>query len=466
MYLKNIMDNKNKNKKQISFHMPGHKENYKFFENDIVNYDLTEYDEFDNLANPETVIKNSINRIERIFESEKSFILVNGSTSGILATLFYLNNIKGKILAYRYSHKSFFNGILLTGQEVDYITPIINQDGFFFKLNYDDIEEKLKTKEFKALFLTSPTYEGVYFDIERLGNLTKKYGAILIVDEAHGAHFNLHTSLPPSSTKYADIVINSLHKTLPAMTQTALLHTTNKHKNIETYINMIQTSSPSYVFMYTIDKLMEDIEENNLDFDKYIFDINYLRHEIKKLNNIKILDIPNIDITRITLYSNKITSSDFNNYLKEHNIYCEMYINNYLILITSICDKFKDYTYLIDILKKLDKELDKSNYTIDNKYNFIYNSIDSIRTKSVYTFKEVSLMDDFYVNLEDCLGLVTKEAIIPYPPGIPILLPGECITKEIINAIKNLLNENVEILGVKDNSVKVIRGEWFIFREG
>ncbi len=457
MYLKDVIDQKNKNNKQISFHMPGHKEDYSFFKNDILKYDLTEYDNFDNLANPESVIKNTINRIERIFESQKSFILVNGSTCGILATLFYLNNIKGKILAYRYSHKSFFNGIKLTGQEVVYTTPIINQDGFFYKLNYQDIEQKLITENIKALFLTSPTYEGVYYNIEKLSKLTKKYNVILVVDEAHGAHFGFHKSLPKRSTNYADIVINSLHKTLPALTQTALLHTTDKHKEIGHYINMIQTSSPSYIFTYTIDKLMEDIEAKKLNFDKYIFDIIYLRHEIKKLNNINILDIENVDITRITVFSDKISCSDFDKYLKKNNIYCEMFINNYIVLITSICDKFDSYQHLIEILRKLDKSLDKTNNTIDNKHNIIYNSIDSIKLKSVYTLQEVAKMDFSYADLDNSINLVAKEDIIPYPPGIPIILAGECITNEVIIAIKQLLNENIEVIGIKNNSIKVVK---------
>ncbi len=457
MYLKDLMDKK---QNQTSFHMPGHKENYDFFEKNILNYDLTEYDNFDNLANPTTVIKNSINRIERIFGSEKSFILVNGSTGGILATLFYLNSLGGSILAYRLSHKSFFNGVTLTGQKVEYITPIIDENGFFYKLNYDEIENKLDAnKDIKSLFITSPTYEGVNYDLKRLSEITKARGVLLVVDCAHGAHFSLSNNLPDSSTNYADICIMSLHKTLPALTQTALLHAKKEHKDIEQYINMIQTSSPSYLFMYTIDKLMEDIEAKRLDFEKYINNIKTLRKKLSTLKNILLFDSDNIDITRITLYSNKISGEKINDYLKSKNIYCEMYINNYIILITSICDLESDYELLFEAISLLDDELSKTNNTVDNKSKIIYNSIESISAKSIFSLKDATQKEYELLKINESLNRISKDFIIPYPPGIPILLPGECITKDCIDVINYLKNENVEILGLSDDLVRVIKKE-------
>ncbi len=454
MYLKDLMDEK---QNQISFHMPGHKENYTFFEKDVLNYDLTEYADFDNLANPTTVIKNSIERIQRVFKSTKSYILVNGSTGGILATLFYLNSLGGTILAYRHSHKSFFNGVTLTGQTVEYITPIIDENGFIYKLNYEEIEKKFdNNKDIKYFFITSPTYEGVSFDLKKLSEITKKRSILLVVDSAHGAHFSLSNNLPDSSTSYADISIMSLHKTLPALTQTSLLHTTTEHMAIEKYINMLQTSSPSYLFMYTIDKLMEDIESKKLDFENYINHIKAFRQKLSSLKNIHLFDTDNIDITRVTLYSNKISGEKINDYLKSKNIYCEMYMSNYIVLITSICDKPEYYDSFINAITILDNQLDKNDIIVDNQTNLIYNNIETVYKKTIYSLKEASLMNYEAVNINDSLDRVSKDFVVPYPPGIPILLPGECITKEFINIVNDLISENIEILGLSDKEVNVI----------
>lgn len=456
MYLKDSMDKK---ENQYSFHMPSHKENYHFFNKDILSYDLTEYDNFDNLANPQTVIKNSINRIERIFKSEKSFILVNGSTVGILASLFYLNSIGGTILAYRNSHKSFFNGVTLTGQKVSFYTPIINENGFIFNLDYEKIEKSFQNDiNIKSFFITSPTYEGVTFNLKKLSTLCKNYGVLLVVDEAHGAHFPLSDKFPESAIKYADIVINSLHKTLPALTQTALLHCKQKHtKGLNTYINMLQTSSPSYIFMYSIDKLMQDIECKNLNFNNYIENIDDLLLNISNLKNIKLLDMPNRDKTRITLYSKRVTGEYINNYLKMNNIFSEMYIDNYIVLITSVCDTKNDYKYLYEILCKLDENISITNKNIDKAKKTVYNYIETLNNEIVYTLKECDILPSINCNLYNSENQIAKDFIIPYPPGIPILLSGERITKSTINIIATLLSQNIEIIGISDDNIRVIQ---------
>ncbi len=460
MYLKNLMD---KRPKQISFHMPGHKENYKFFEKNLVHYDLTEFDNFDNLSNPNEVIKKSIERIQRIFKSEKSHILVNGSTVGILATLFYINSLGGEILAYRNSHKSFFNAVTLTGQKVNYFNHIINDNKYYFNLNFDEIEKNIaENKDLKAFYITSPTYEGVCFDIEKISQICKKNNILLIVDEAHGAHFPLSNNFPDSSIKYADIVINSLHKTLPALTQTALIHCKNEHYNeVVKYINMLQTSSPSYLFMYSIDKLMEDIENNKLNYDDYFNVIDNFRLKFKDFRNLYLLDNQNIDKTRLTIFSNKCSGQFISNSLKEDNIFVEMYLDNYAILISTICDKKEDFDKLYESMQKLDEKLNKFNENIDKENKTVYNYIETLNNESKYTLKEAFSMNSISLELSMCENLVSKDYLIPYPPGIPIILPGEVITEKVISFICEAISQNIEVIGVNNGKINVIKGDDF-----
>ncbi len=454
MYLKDILDKK---QKQVSFHMPGHKENYSIFEKDILHYDITEYDCYDNLSNPQGAIKNSLDRIRRLYGSEYSFILVNGSTVGILASLFYANTLGGEILAYRNSHKSFFNGVSLTGQNVSYFNPIINQNGFICNLDYTDISNKIKqNSNITSLFVTSPTYEGVFFDIKKLSEICHENNVILIVDEAHGAHFPFSDNFPTSAIKYSDIVINSMHKTLPALTQTALLHTTNKHKEeLHRYINMLQTSSPSYLFMYAIDTLFNDIENNKLDFTIYYENILSLRKKLKTLKNIHLLDIDNIDKTRITLYSDILTGEKLNDLLKKQNIYCEMYLDNYIVLITSICDTVHDYNYLFEELEKIDKN---THQNIDKKHNTLYTNNKTLNIDTKFTIKNTMYLPYKKLDIRECENMVVKDFIIPYPPGVPLLLPGEVISSEMIDKILYLVSQKVEVIGIDNYRINIIEG--------
>lgn len=449
MYIKDIMDRRSL---ETSFHMPGHKGNYTFFENDISFYDLTEYSIYDNLQNPKTFIKNSIDRISRLYKSETSFILTNGSTVGILASMLYASYIGGEILSCRASHKSFFNGLTITGQKATYYSKIIDENGFFCNINMEEIKNILDTnKNIKSLFITSPTYEGVHFDIKSLSALCKERDVLLIVDEAHGAHFPFSDKFLDSSVPYADIVINSLHKTMPSLTQCALLHTKDMHKDkLLQYINMLQTSSPSYVFLYSIDKLMEDIENNILDFDAYASYVIDFRKKLSSLRNIFLLDSENTDITRITLFSYKASGKDINDFLEQHNIFPEMHISNYVVLISTVCDRPEDFDTLLYILREYDKFLD------DKSLKKVYNNFPEVTPLFKYTFKEVDTMPFYKATLKECIGKVSKGFIIPYPPGIPLVLSGEIITETIVKTIEDMLLEDIEIFGMKDNYIEVI----------
>ena len=267
--LKNLSD-----KNIYPFHMPGHKRNLKFLENfyDFINLDYTEIDETDNMHKPEGIIKKSKEILSNTFGSQDSYFLVNGSTSGIIASIMSCVLPNEQILVAKNCHISVYNGIILSGALPIYIEPTIKYN-IPCGIDIKNIENAIKKyPNIKAFILTSPTYEGFVSDIESIAKLLHKHNIILIVDEAHGAHFNFSNNFPKSAIKCgADIVIQSFHKTLPSFTQCGVLHLNSSlvNKNmLEKCLSMVQTTSPSYMFMMSIEYATNFCKNNKKYFNE------------------------------------------------------------------------------------------------------------------------------------------------------------------------------------------------------
>ncbi len=450
MFLKDYMDTFVNN---YPMHMPGHKNNYDFFSKNILNYDLTEFGELDNLQNPTGVIKNSLQRISKLFCTSQSFILVNGSTIGILTALLYLG--KCEILVNRNAHKSFFSGIFLTDATVNYVYPLINEFGIPTDIKPEVIEKKLKeNSKISAVFLTSPTYEGYNLDLESISLVCKKYGCILIVDEAHGAHFPFSNNFPKTAIESGcDIAINSLHKTLPALTQCAILHINNSidGEKIKFLLNTLQTTSPSYIFMYAIDKLMEDLSLKKLDFFTFSATLIDYRKSFKDFEKVKLYDDCRVDISRFTFYSSSFSGKYMADFLLKNNIQVEMWGVNYIVCIITIADTKESLVLLYKTIEKLNNMI----YNNNEVMFYDYPTLPSL--KSVASYKEIFLEDKVSINYKNSLNKISGDFIIPYPPGIPIITPGELIDEHAINCITSFLENNIEILGLYNNKIKIRR---------
>ncbi|MFV0440662.1 MAG: aminotransferase class I/II-fold pyridoxal phosphate-dependent enzyme [Lachnospirales bacterium] len=444
-----------------SFHMPSHKNRNLFFPENLLSIDFTEIYGFDNLSNPQNTIKKSLERIEKIYNTKKSYILVNGSTIGILTSILSTLSEDDLVLIGRDSHKSVFSGIELAKCDYKFIYKNKSQYNNYTDFDYENLEntiiKTLKLRKIKAMVVTSPTYEGIPCDIEKLSKITKKYNIILIVDEAHGAHFPHNKSLPFSAiNKGADIVIQSLHKTMPALTQTALLHIcTNKVSvsNIEKYLYMLQTTSPSYIFIYTIDKLMENLDK--LPFENQKKSLKFFIKSFKELskNDIMVLDYVDFEVsahdyTRLVLFSKKINGETLHNILLEkYKFNFEMFTENYCIGITSSFDDFSCY----DKLKNALLEIEKDFAHLPNR--ILVKSLDE-QNYEIIKYRD---WDNYALNsLDNSAGEIAYEDIIPYPPGIPLICKGEQITFEHINNIKKILNNKIEVLNIyeKNNDEK------------
>ena len=252
------------------FHMPGHKRNTALIGSELpYELDITEIDGFDDLHHSEGILKELQEYAACVYHAEETHYLVNGSTVGLLSAVMGSTNSGDCILMARNCHKSVYNAVFMNQLHPIYIYP---ENG---AINPGEVKRILEENpNVKSVVITSPTYEGVVSDVERIAGIVHEKGIPLIMDEAHGAHFGFHPYFPKNSnTLGADIVIHSLHKTLPSLTQTALLHMNGELANrtdIREYVHMLQSSSPSYILMAGIDECVRFVGERSSDvFDNY-----------------------------------------------------------------------------------------------------------------------------------------------------------------------------------------------------
>ena len=458
------------NENYLPMHMPGHKRNIKLLGEKLpYKIDITEIDGFDDLHHPEGIIKEIEEKAKKIYKSKKSFILVNGSTCGILAGIRSVVNYGDKVLVARNSHKSVYNAIEVNCLNPIYVLPKIDKYGINKNVEANDIEKILeKNKDIKLVIITSPTYEGVLSDIKAIVNIAHKYKVPVLVDEAHGAHLKfMENSNFEALNCGADIVIQSLHKTLPALTGTAILHIKGdlvKEEDVRRELSIFETSSPSYILISSIDECLDLIERNGKKlFLDYQENLKYFYNEAKTLKKFKVLgnellsnnNKKNIEEIEKKLYdfgkivvitkNTNITGKELSDILrKDYKIEVEMASTYYIIAMTSICDNKESFERLLNALKEIDLKLKKTIEDNSASYEIQLPKKEMTINEALNSKK---FMLENYKNLE---GKISKEYIFAYPPGIPIITPGEVFDKNIINIIEKYMKANIELRSTFD----------------
>jgi len=419
--------------------MPGHKRNEEFLGLGLeaVNFDITEIYGMDNLNDSSGIISESQNRCANLFGADESFYLVNGSTVGIVASILACVSEGDSILVARGSHKSVFSGIIYAGATPVYVYPEINQYGFQLAINPKDIEnEIIKNRNIKACIITSPTYEGVVSDVEAIANICHENGVILIVDEAHGAHFKFSDSFPKTALEQgADIAIQSFHKTLLAFTQSAVLHVKSDLINralLKKHLSMLQSSSPSYLLMLGLDNCVKLIAKKGEKlFIDYCNNLKYIREALRNCKNIKLICTD--DIGKIVFYiSREIDTIEIEKMLREkYKIEIELSAKHHMILMTSIADKKEGFLRLIHAILEIDEYLQK--YPARKASILDY-------PKPIYKLhpKDAINCEFKKCNIKNARGQVSGDFFAPFPPGIPLLVPGEEITEEMVKYISQV----------------------------
>ncbi len=446
---------------KLVFHMPGHKFGSIADLNKInmASIDNTEALGMDNLYEAEGIIRQSMELMADFYGAKDTIFLTNGSTSGILASILATCKQGDELIVARNAHHSVWSALVLAGVSPIYINPnYICEKDMLGSISKESIEKAFKEyPEAKGVLIVSPTYEGVVSDIKAIADITHKYGGILIVDEAHGAHFVLESGFPISSVKLgADIVINSMHKTLPALTQSALLHICSekiKYENIISALRMIQTSSPSYVMMGIMDYIRGYIQEHKADIEgKYINELIQFREHLNK--NFEVLELVEFesdkyDISKIIISTMQSNISGYELELrlnKNFNIAVEAALDNYIILMTTMADQKATLDQLKKALLSIDSKLTKQ---------VKRNSINSFIKQKITLGnnpREIFYSEHEWVHIDECLKRVSAKNIMLYPPGIPIVAIGEMITVDDIMFI-NKFRDKLQGIKIIDHEV-------------
>ncbi|MBE5852798.1 MAG: aminotransferase class I/II-fold pyridoxal phosphate-dependent enzyme [Lachnospiraceae bacterium] len=455
------------------FHMPGHKRksvdgNCEVLE-EVHQIDITEIDGFDNLHHAEGVLKMAQERVARLYGAEESFFLINGSTGGLLSAISAVCECNKKVLICRNSHKAVYNALAVNKVCAEYVWPsYIEERDLIGKIEPYEIAKILeKNKDINAVVVTSPTYDGVVSDVKQIAEIVHHYNIPLIVDEAHGAHFAFDDRFPKSAvSEGADIVINSTHKTLPAMTQTALLHVQGNLVNrsrLKNYLQIYQTSSPSYVLMASIDSCMQMLEKEGSRFFDRLF---ILRREIDDFSKgLKCLQIVSTEIAepgKIIVSTKNTNLSGQELYeilLNKYHIQMEMAGFNYVVGILTAMDTEEGVCRLLTALEAIDEELDVrkgiGEATKEAKDNQSKMEFYRVENAIAQTYHEAMNQKSEWIELGGAAGRAAGAMIVLYPPGIPVLVPGEIIEEEIIQQLEIALTKKMNVLGLSQDENKI-----------
>ncbi len=455
------------------FHMPGHKRRKDDFANPFL-IDITEIEGFDNLHHAEGILKDAQDRAAALYHSEETYFLVNGSTCGILAAVSACMTRGGKILMARNCHKAAYHAAYLRGLDIEYLYP---EKEDIFGINggiHEDIVERAleEFQDIQAVMITSPTYDGVVSNVEKIAQIVHRKGIPLIVDEAHGAHFGFHEYFPKSSVEMgADLVIHSLHKTLPSLTQTALLHVNGNRVDREClrrFLDIYQTSSPSYVFMAGMDSCVCLLEKRGGElFESLRRNLEVFYKQTESLGCIYLANhglmgksgIHDFDRSKLVISARNagFTGNQLANLLRNrYHLELEMAGGSYGLALTSISDTEEGFLRLSEALKEIDACLE--------------NKIEKNTEKSTLTIEDIVIKNEVWCRIHEALespgesvllekaeGKICREFVYLYPPGIPMLVPGEIISREVLGKIRRLVREGYSVQGMADYSAEHIQ---------
>ena len=413
----------------LPMHMPGGKRS---FPSPLpYQWDVTDLEATDDLYHPAGILKELQDRAASLWKADRSFLLVNGSTAGILTAVRATG--AGDILAGRNSHKSFFHAAELCGRRTFYVWPERVGD-IFGSLSPEQIREGLREHpSVTTVFLTSPTYEGVVSDIASIAEICRKANVTLIVDEAHGAHFGFSPFFPASAvTLGADIVVQSLHKTLPALTQTAVLHCRAPFADaVARELPVFQTSSPSYLLLASADECMRFLETGN-PFEPYANRLLHLRESMQGLNVFRLLDgdrFFDYDRGKIVLLTTPpYTGSFCANRIRNHfRVETEMSAPSYFLAMTSVCDTESLCDRFLEAVLRTDEELSAQPQLLEDRAD---GPAALPVPERVFEPYEARLKKKNICAYYESAGKVSADYVWAYPPGVPMILPGERIPSE------------------------------------
>lgn len=482
-------------------HMPGHKRRrWGSLPEDMCRMDITEIEGFDNLHQPEALLRELQEHAAALYGAEESFYLINGSTSGILSAVSAALPERGHILMARNCHKSAYHAAYLRNLNISYLyPPLMKEYDIFDGISSGQVEEALeKNPDIGAVLIVSPTYEGRISDIERIAETVHARNIPFIVDEAHGAHLGFTKDFAENSCRMgADIVIHSVHKTLPALTQTALLHVNGERVDrmlLRRFLHIYQSSSPSYLLMASIDNALRYVEETGAAaFAAFAANYRKLLADLSACKCLRFLPLETgrQDIGKL-LISTKMTNmsgkSLYDILLKEYHLQLEMAAETYALAMFTVNDTEEGYERVKSALLQVDvtlrpavdgmysagadavidgehfakadiavseKHCEETKVAVEieqpaeRKYAADPTYFAEAVSDGVIPFARAWDMEKRFVELQESMDCFAGDFVNLYPPGIPLLVPGERITSRLLADIHHYLNKGLNVQGLE-----------------
>lgn len=442
------------------FHMPGHKRRALPFPNPYT-IDITEIDGFDNLHHAGGLIREAEERAAKLYGADRSYYLVNGSTCGLLAAICAAARRGDKVLAARNCHKAVYHAVSMQGLSVEFLYPAITRGDLQGQITAAQVEEALtKHPDIAVVILTSPTYEGIVSDVAAIAACCHAHGAALIVDEAHGAHFGFGAGFPENAVRLgADAVIMSLHKTLPSFTQTALLHCNGGRidtERVARYLGVYETSSPSYLFMAGMDACIDLIREQGAElFAQYRRRLDAFYRDTADLAQLHVMRREDLckeeaydwDDSKLMIYAGTMGGEALHQELLGHyHLQMEMVSADYVLGMTSLMDTDEGMRRLVTALHEIDEknrktdlggEVPEAGFTA-RMYR------ENPRRMQIYQALDLPYRE---VPFDEAVGKMAADYVYLYPPGIPLIVPGEVITEEFIRHIRECRERKLNVEG-------------------
>jgi len=453
------------------YHMPGHKRREcGLLPEALYKMDITEIEGFDNLHQPEGILLALQKEAARLYGAEESFYLVNGSTCGILSAISAALPMGGHILMARNCHKSAYHGAYIRNLAISYLyPPYLDEYDICDAITPWQVAEALEREpEIGAVLIVSPTYEGRIADIGEIAALVHQKGIPLIVDEAHGAHLGLTEHQPPNSCQAgADLVIHSVHKTLPALTQTALLHVNGSlidRRLLKRFLHIYQTSSPSYLLMASIDNALQYMaQEGEKAFSRFRALYGDMMQTLSKCQFLKFLpqDSARQDLGKllISVKGTSLTGKQlYDLLLQKYQLQMEMASESSVLAMFTVNDEEEAYRRMTSALSEIDHDLREQAETAKAKPIKERNCTaetgckeGTVKAASHEGLPLAAAWDGTvrWMTLEESVGRSAGEFVNQYPPGIPLLVPGEKITEEICRGIRRDVAQGLTIQGIE-----------------
>lgn len=488
------------NSNRYPWHMPGHKRQMTLAESMEslklgAKYDVTEVPGLDNLLAPEGVLKESMAQLSKVYGSYRSYYLVNGSSCGILTAISAVCRPGDTLIMGRNCHRSIYHAVALLGLHPVYLYPKkLNDYGIFGDITKEQVQEALKEHpETKAVIFPSPTYEGVVSDVAGISEVVHQNGAYLIVDEAHGAYLEFCVQAPAAAIRCgADLVIESLHKTLPCYNQCAILHVGGNdaeqlRERVERYLQVYQTTSPSYLLVANMEDCIATMDAWRMThMQEYWKRLLQFRRKWENRQGIHLLTKAEViaggaydyDEAKLVFCipenGTRITGEAFANRLEQEcGQVMEMASLHYVLAMTSVADTEEAFETLDQALRKIVvaiEEKETENIAEDSqKAKGIVEqtkiteqtgiAIDKELKQSVVSEQEQKMIpadawnqEMVLVKLPEAEGRIAGEYVTVYPPGIPQLVPGESISNKEITYLQQCMEQGLTVQGITENA--------------